>query len=102
MYTKQVDRLIECLENARTRPAMYFGEVDVDAAMHYLNGLGLAIMVWLEEDRQIRNQVTAARGWHPTAMHPSREMIECGLTPAQVIDEMLVIEIETIRRLAAV
>jgi hypothetical protein len=102
MYSKQVDRLIECLENARTRPAMYFGEVDVGAAMHFLNGVGLAIFVWLGEDHEIRNQVIAARGWHRNAMHPSGEMIERGLTPAQVIDEMLVIEIETIRRLAAI
>jgi len=98
MDTKQIDRLIECLESARSRPAMYFGGIDVEAAMHFLNGAGLAVMCLIGEYRESRDQVITARGWQLSAMHPSREMTERGMTPDLVIVEMLAIEIETLRR----
>jgi len=97
MITRQIGRLIECLESARSRPAMYFGAVDVEAAMHFLNGVGLAVKALLGDNIEIRRQVLITRGWDANAMHPSQQMIDRGLTPADAVDEMLVIEIETIR-----
>jgi hypothetical protein len=82
---------------------MYFGDVAVEPAMHFLNGLDFAISVWLGDTHEARFAVWAERGWPRTpAMHPSRHMVERGLTPPEVIEELLVIEIETLRRVAGV
>ena len=43
MNAPQVGRLIECLKSARKRSAMYLGAVEVDAAIHFLNGLNRAV-----------------------------------------------------------
>ncbi|HEX4591436.1 MAG TPA: hypothetical protein VH120_15985 [Gemmataceae bacterium] len=99
MDMKQIARLFECLESARTRPAMCFGAMDVEAAMHFLNGVGLAVSAFVGDHPGTKLRVIADRGWRVSGTHPSREMIERGWTPAEVIDEMFVIEIETIRRL---
>jgi hypothetical protein len=95
-----MNRLIACLESARTRPTMYFGSLDVDAAKHYLNGVELALLAFVQNPIETRLQVLADRGWRVNALGPSVEMIERGMSPAEMIDELLVIEIETIRRLA--
>ncbi len=79
---------------------MYFGAVDVEAAIHFLNGVRLAVAAFAGDNLTIWRQVIAERGWGAGAMHPSRPMLDRGFSPARVIDEMLVIEIETVRRLA--
>ena len=99
-YAAEVSRLIECLEHARTRPAMYFGEVAVEPAVHFLNGLQFAETFWLGNLLETRLAVASERGWPRTAMHPSQHMVERGFTPAEVIDELLIIEIETLRMVA--
>jgi hypothetical protein len=101
MQSEQIDALIERLENARLRPEMYFGDVDVDAVIHFLNGVRVTTGALIGEDIQIRQSVLADRGWQLSGLHPSREMLERGLSPAKTIDELLVIEIEIIQRLAA-
>src|SRR5262245_521110 len=98
-YAEQVSDLITLLEHMRLRPGMYFGEVAVEPATHFLNGWHLALSAWLGEGIAGRRAVEAERGWPVTAHHPSHHMVERGLTPAEVIDELLVIEIETLRKI---
>jgi len=79
---------------------MYFGTVAVEPAIHFLNGMHFALTFWLGDTLDVRSAVEAERGWPVTAQNPARHMTERGLTPPEVIDELLVIEIETFRRLA--
>jgi hypothetical protein len=80
---------------------MYFGDMNIDAATHFLNGLESAVSAWLAEDVfwRARQEVIKGRGWTFNARHPSAEMSERGLSPGQIIDEMLVIEIDILVRL---
>jgi len=80
---------------------MYFGTIDVQAAVEFLSGLGLAVDVLMGGINFVRIDVFAERGWGRNSMHPSVVMAERGMSPAAIIDELLVAEIETIRRLAA-
>ncbi len=100
-YPEQVSRLIACLEKARRWPAMLFGSVAVEPAKHFLAGLDFALGEWLGNSFDTRLAVQAERGWPQTDRHPAHHMAERGLTPAEIVDELLVIEIETLRRIAA-
>lgn len=99
-YPEQVSHLITLLDSMRKRPGMYFGEVAIEPAIHFLNGWHLALSVWLGEGIAGRRAVEVERGWPVSGHHPSHHMLERGLTPAEVIDELLDIEIETLRRIA--
>jgi hypothetical protein len=102
MNLDQTASLIARLEGIRKRPAMYFGKVGVEAAVQFLNGFQVAVgaICGFEREGQLREQVIKGRGWPWSAMHPSREMVRRGMSPEAVIDELLVIEIEVIRRQA--
>jgi hypothetical protein len=79
---------------------MYFGKVDVLAAVQFLNGFQFAIgaAFGFDRERRLREQVVKARGWRWfAALHPYEEMIRRGMPPERVIDELLVIEIEVLR-----
>jgi hypothetical protein len=101
MDQEAIDRLSACLESARRRPAMYFGRVEIGPAVHWLNGFSTAVSMTVggPEPSKAREEVTRARGWEWTARHPSAEMIDRGMAAAAVIDELLAIECEVLRRL---
>lgn len=103
MVSDPTAQLITCLEAARKRPAMYFGAVAVEPAVHWLNGFQAAVYSLLgvrDPHLDVRQAVVESRGWEFLARHPSSEMSERGLTPGEVIDELLSIEVEILRRLA--
>jgi hypothetical protein len=102
MNSDRMESLIACLESARKRPGMCFGKVDVEAALHFLTGFEVALgpLYGFDQVRELREQVGRERGWSWTANHPSRAMVRRGMSAESVIDELLVIEIEVVRRLA--
>lgn len=103
MVSDPSSRLIACLESARKRPAMFFGAVAVEPAVHWLHGFETAAMSLLgirDPHLEVRQAVLESRGWEFTARHPSSDMIERGLSPGEIIDELLSIEVEILRRLA--
>jgi hypothetical protein len=79
---------------------MYFGKLDVEAAIQFLNGCQLAVDVLFAPAPTLPEQVVKARGWQWSARHPSQEMRGRGMSPEAIIDGLLAIEIEVLRRLA--
>lgn len=100
--TDSVARLIENLEWVRKRPAMYFGAVEIEPADAWIAGFAHAISMLSEprDYQEIRGAVVKSRGWDCSARRPSSVMTERGLGPAQVIEELLIIEQEALRCLA--
>jgi hypothetical protein len=97
-YPELISELIRLLESIRKRPGMYMGEISVQTAMTYMFGWRMAACVCFSGEFAV-HEVQAERGWPVTAQHPSHHMLQRGWTPAQIVDELLVIEIESLRRL---
>jgi hypothetical protein len=104
MSTTQGSCLIHFLEHVAARPAMYFGTADVNLAVQFLAGFHAALYHALfVESRHAKDQVIRDRGWQlPRATGPGIEhqMLSAGLSPEQVINELVAIEIEVIKRSA--
>jgi hypothetical protein len=101
MNAEQVAKLIAGLENVRKRPAMYFGGLDVEAAAHWLHGFEFAIAMLfdLDVDFGSREEVWQSHGLELGGMGADTQMAERGLSPKAIIDELLIMDIERLRRL---
>jgi hypothetical protein len=93
-----IARLIEILESARQRPAMYLGPIDPDLAEAFLNGMHLACFAaGVDVTPEVRRRVTEARGWPWSAMSLARVLRERGLHDVAIVDEQFALEIEALR-----
>jgi hypothetical protein len=101
MNPEQLAKLIARLENVRERPAMYFGGLEVEAATHWLHGFEAAIQVLfdLEVDFGSREEVWQSHGLELSGMGPDRQLIQRGLSPKAIIDKLLIMDIERLKRL---
>lgn len=94
-----VDRLIETLERFRTGTGMFIYPEDVPNAMSFLHGFGLALhTLGARREMDVWWQVQNDRGWRQDAEGPVPQMQKQGMTVRQIIDELVYIEIETLRR----
>jgi len=90
-------KVIDLLGFVRRRPHMYVQPCDVAHFVTWLNGVGIYEDLCGDEiDRrqwlEWRKQSIEARGWAEAACGCWVEMQERGLSPAAIIDELLVIE----------
>jgi hypothetical protein len=100
-YPDQVAGLIAGLDKARHYPGILFREPTVQTVADTLTGFHTGISAWLPDAGGIRWAILSERGWPRSGYDPSHHMLERGMTTAEVIDELLVVEIETLRRIAA-
>ena len=82
---------------------MFFGAVAVEPAEHWLHGFEAAVSALFQYDdfKKHREQVLTAREWTWSADLPSTQMVERGLSPAAVVDELLAIESAVLRLASA-
>jgi hypothetical protein len=101
MNAEQVAKLIAGLENVRARPAMYFGGLDVEVAAHWLHGFEFAIQVLfdLDVDFGSREEVWQSHGLELGGMGPDMQLTQRGLSPKAIIDKLLMMDIERLKRL---
>jgi hypothetical protein len=92
--------LVAAIEAVRARPAMYLGAVAVAPAIAWLDGFAAAVSALYggEGELAARERVLTARGWSWSARHPAEEMAERGLSPAEVVDELLAVECDVLRQ----
>ena len=101
MDPAKVARLIEILQSVRQRAHMYVGENDPVLMTHFLNGLNIAAATLMGQDVQsVVWNVVRERGWSNGAKSLCHIMLERGIPPDQVIEEMVTVEIEAFQRLA--
>jgi hypothetical protein len=91
-----IDKYIEIITNARERPEMYFQPIDPIIVEHSLHFLRAGIRVWggVIWSTEHREPALHRRGLELTAMEESPFLERRGLSPEEVVDELLAIEIE--------
>jgi hypothetical protein len=102
---ERIPSLIEDLEGMRRRPDMYIGKIESKSMEYYVSGFRLAAHTcakskYLEKYRRIVEEVAYDRGW---TMTPDfvKSIRASGLSEKEIIEEMLSVEIESWKRLAA-
>lgn len=97
MQRAALDRLLEILRSARERKKMYFSPIGPVAVGHWLHGLRTGFsFVGLEWPSKYRRSVVESRGWeYGDAAGEIPALERRGLSPEEVADELLAIEIDT-------
>ncbi len=101
MHAQQTSDLIQMLQRVAARPAAFFGTADVLLATSFLCGFRTALTVAHGVDWHLADGIIADRGWQPcSAAAPAlpQQMLGAGLSPAEVIKELVTIEIEVLKR----
>lgn len=102
MSLQIINNLIEQLELARLRPAMFMGRITLEAVHGFGSGVHCACAaLGVTQTLELRRQATQNRGWVFTASGGVNAMEAKGLTETQIVDELLLIEIEMLKLYAA-
>jgi hypothetical protein len=104
MNAQRTSDLIQLLDRVAARPSAFFGEPNVLVATTFLCGFRTALSLAHDLDWDIGDSVMAERGWKPgnvAGPGPYQQMLRAGMSPAQVIAELVAIEIETLKRSVA-
>jgi hypothetical protein len=96
---EECSRLVEILRRMAKRPALFVGNDDPERVELWLGGFVAAIHAPTKKQRQLREQVWTSRGWKLTATSCWRQMLERKLTPAEIVAELIEIEIEILNRM---
>jgi hypothetical protein len=105
VLAKQIPSLIDKLENIKRRPQVTIGKIESKLLQQYLWGFReaahlFAHMRYWEKYLAIVEQVAYGRGW-PMNLSFTEAIREKGLAEKEIIEEMLIIEIESWKRLSA-
>jgi hypothetical protein len=101
MNAQQASDLTRLLDRVAARPAAFFGQPDILAAASFLSGFRTALCVALDLQWDIADVVAMERGWtphHGPGVGIVRQMQAKGMSPEQVIGELVVIETEVLKR----
>ncbi len=95
--TEQLELQLVVLERFRSRPAMWVGDDDPERAAIFLTGFHSGVgLKPLELSEQ--KEVWESRGWKVTATSGIKQMIDRGLSPLEIIDQLVSIELEMLQR----
>jgi hypothetical protein len=90
-----IEKLIEIISFARERPSMYFRPMSPAVVIDWMTGLRTGMLAWgVFWPSENRTAALAARDIVPNACWEVDELEQRGLTPEQIVDELLAIEIE--------
>ncbi len=91
-----VDRFLEIISSARERPHMYFDPIGPVALTHWLHGLRTGIYEWggIFWPSDFRKGALDSRGLEELAAFECDQLENRGLSPREVVYELLSIEIE--------
>jgi hypothetical protein len=96
---EKLDAVIEAIEHFRTRIKMYIVPADISNTQSFLTGLGVGLNIsGIRFNRDIWWSVQNERGWKTSPVGPVPQMEEKGMTVSQIINELIDIEVETLRR----
>jgi hypothetical protein len=95
----EADEILRFLEAFRKRKPMYIGKVEVRAAELFLAGFlaGCGACGFPGSWEKWRD-AAAARGWKRSPLGPVPEMRDRGMSEEEIIDELITIHAEVVRR----
>ncbi len=99
-----VENVIQLLVHIRERPGMYFLPITADGYINWREGFdtGCAMRgLFIGErhsDDSFYMQILTAHGWKDSSFGPVIDMREHGLGEAEIITELLTMDIETWKR----
>ncbi len=97
-----VTEAIEVLEHVRRRPSMFLGTPSEQAVQHFLMGFRTAYQaIGWPITLELQCEAFRQRGWEFRADGPAGQMRERSYTEAQVVDELMMIEIAALQLLLA-
>src|SRR5215510_8097587 len=102
---ERIPSIIDALEGVRRRPEMYIGKIESESMQHYVWGFRQAAHLcakwsYFEKYLRIVEKVAYDRGW-PMILDFVKSIRARGLSEKEIIEEMLIVEIESWKRLAA-
>lgn len=101
MTRDDLAKAIDTLEEARQWPGMFMHPTGEASAQNFLSGFGAACYAFgVTLSLEHRRQAAADRGWSFPSTGPAGQMRERGYTEAQVVDELIAIEIQALEVLA--
>jgi len=100
MNTQQASELKQLLQKVASHPDLFLGKPDIFLAEVFLSGFSAALAKTAGLDLTEHQRVIADRGWRvPSASESvTNQMLESGMSPEQVIAELVAIEIEVVNR----
>lgn len=94
-----LERLIQLLQQVQKQKGMFVFPLDVASMENYLNGFRAASAACgFEIPRKLRQQVIESRGWKHAGAGPVPQMKDKGMAEEAMMDELIEIEIEQLRR----
>ena len=91
---------IEHLEHVRQRPGPFVGAYTEVAIRTYLVGFNTACrLCGYEQEDRVFWEVCAERGWEMNTLGPQKLMNDAGWAEHDIVDEMIIIEIETWKKM---
>jgi hypothetical protein len=102
---ERIPSIIKELEAVKRRPDMCIGEIESKSMEHYVWGFRQGAHIFgkirfFEKYLRIVEEVAYERGW-PMVPDFVKSIRACGLSEKEIIEEMLIVEIESWKRLAA-
>jgi hypothetical protein len=96
-----IERMIQSLQLLQKHKETYVYPLDVASVENFLNGFRSACAACgFEIPRKIRWKTIEGRGWKPVAAGPAPQMKAKGMADDAILDELIEIEMEQLRRLA--
>lgn len=94
-----VDQLVEILRAFQNRKAMYVQPVDLRTVQSFLTGFQFGCHACgFPIDHEAWLKALEARGWNRDAIGPVPQMERKGMSEAEIIDELVEIEILMLRK----
>lgn len=91
-----IEWLLPILYFARLRPEMYFRPIEPMSVIHWAGGLYTGLSLWgVTRESKHRDAAVERRGIEVRACWNEDDLEKPGLTPAEIVDELLAIEIES-------
>jgi hypothetical protein len=93
------EKLLQLLQRLQQSKEMFIFPLTLASLENYLSGFrGACAACGFEVNRKLRQQVIERHGWKFSAAGPASQMKEKGMSEEAIMDELIAIEMELLKR----